>query len=358
MNATVLTINSQRFDEKELRQFSGQKLQDQHTASWEKDIYRFILDWLDPSQSIIQYSSGTTGKSKKLQLLKKSMLRSAANTCRYIDLKKDQSALLCLPVEYIAGKMMVVRSIVAGLNLQMIEPKSRLDFSGIPSVDFSAMVPLQLTNLLKDLPHFPGIKKILVGGTEITPELVNQLNMIPAEVFASFGMAETCSHVALRRLNGPGHQDDYHALPEVILEQDERGCLVIVADYLPQKVVTNDLVQFTSPGSFIWLGRFDNLINSGGIKVVPEELEKGIRKETGLECAIIGLPDKKLGQRLILVAEKSRIATKEPGLRSSLRKLLPSKLTIRDIVLIDKLPRNPALKLDRRKLAEMVSPML
>lgn len=357
MNATVLTINSQRFDEKGLRQFSVQKLQDQHTASWEKDIYRFILDWLDPSPSILQYSSGTTGKSKKLQLPKKSMLRSAANTCRFFNLTKDQSALLCLPVEYIAGKMMVVRSIFAELNLHLIEPKSRLDFSGIPTVDFSAMVPLQLTNLLKDLPHFPGIKKILVGGTEITPELVTQLDKVPAEVFASFGMAETCSHVALRRLNGPGHQDDYHALPEVNLEKDERDCLVITAGYLP-RVVTNDLVQFTGPGSFIWLGRFDNLINSGGIKVVPEELEKGIRKETGLECAIIGLPDKKLGQRLILVAEKSRIATREPGLRSSLHKLLPPKLKIRDIVLIDKLPRNPSLKLDRRKLAEMVSPML
>jgi len=358
MNNTTLTIHGQRMADKELRQFSEFKLLDKNTPSWEKDIFRFILIWLNNLDFIIQYSSGTTGRSKKLRLPKTSMIRSAEHTCRYFNLTRDQTAVLCLPMDYIAGKMMVVRCMVAGLDLRIVEPTGKPDFSGITDADFCAMVPLQVVNLLKDPGNLPAIKKILIGGAEITSGLVNQVSSLPAEVYASFGTAETCSHIALRRLNGSDRQDEYHALPEVYLEQDDRGCLVITADYLPQKIVTNDLVQLTGPGSFLWTGRFDNLINSGGIKVMPEEIESRILKETGLECAIIGLPDMKLGQRLVAVAEINKITTREHDLMSSLRKSLPARLRINNIILVKRFPRNSALKLDRKKLAGMVNPQL
>jgi o-succinylbenzoate---CoA ligase len=354
MNTTALIISKQRIAGEELKQLCKIKLQDNKTASWEKDVFQFVLTWLDQSDSITQYSSGTTGKSKKLSLLKKSMIRSAENTCRYFNLSKGQTVLLCLPTDYIAGKMMIVRSIVAGLNLEIVEPKSTLDLSGFDTIDFCAMVPLQVLNLLKASNDIAPIKKVLIGGSEINPGLVNMVSSVSAAVYASYGMAETCSHVALRRLNGPDQQGEYHALPEVNLNQDNRGCLVITADYLPHRIVTNDLVQFTGPGSFKWMGRHDNLINSGGIKVVPEEMEMLIQKESGLECAIIGLPDEKMGQQLVLVAEKSKITTIEPGFKSTIQKLLPPGLHIKDIILVEKFPRNSALKLDRKKLAGMV----
>jgi O-succinylbenzoic acid--CoA ligase len=167
-------------------------------------------------------------------------------------------------------------------------------------------------------------------------------------------MAETCSHVALRKISAPAPQPDYHALPGVELSVDDRGCLVITADYLPETIVTNDLAELTGPGSFRWIGRFDNLINSGGVKVVPEELESRIREMTGQECAVIGLPDRKLGQKLVLVIEKSKDPTREIMIMAELKLLLPHKLQPKEIIGVEKFPRNPALKLDRRILTKMV----
>jgi len=241
MNTPGLTIHSQQLKGDELKHFSVKKLEDPDVPAWEKDIYEFILSWLGPSDSIVQHTSGTTGKSKELHLLKSSMTRSAENTCRFFGLGKGQTALLCLPIRYIAGKMMVVRCFIAGTNLEITEPKSMPDLCGAGPVDFCAMVPLQVSNLLENPGAFPPIRKILIGGAEITAALEQMTAKIPGEVYASYGMAETCSHVALRRLNGPGRQSDYHALPEVTLTLDERGCLVINAPFLPHQVITNDL---------------------------------------------------------------------------------------------------------------------
>jgi O-succinylbenzoic acid--CoA ligase len=358
MKSASLTFNHRQYDNKALKHFAEGKVSGVNTPDWEKEIFRFILDWMNDSPVIVQYSSGTTGRSKKLQLQKTAMMRSAEATCRFFNLTREQTALLCLPVEYIAGKMMVVRCLQAGLNLAIVEPKAAPDISAVENIDFCAMVPLQVYNLRNNLGFLQRIRKLLVGGAEITPELVSLASAFSAEVFASYGMAETCSHIALRRLNGPEKQEDYHALPDISLGQDERGCLVIEAAYLPHKVITNDLVNFTGPDSFVWMGRFDNLINSGGIKIVPEELEMRIQEQTGLSCAIIGLPDLKHGQRLVLVAEKANSAFKESGIKSEIQKFLPPPLQIKDIILIEKLPRNSALKVDRKRLAGMVYPAL
>jgi O-succinylbenzoic acid--CoA ligase len=354
MNTPALTFNNQLFTGSELKQYSANKILDKSIPSWERAVFQFVLTWLDDSDSIIQYSSGTTGKSKELHLLKKSMIRSAENTCRFFNLIKGQTAVLCLPVDYIAGKMMVIRCIVGGLNLQIVEPKSMPDFSCIKNIDFCAMVPLQVLNILKNVDNHPPIKKLLIGGTEITAELENLVRHITGEVYASYGMAETCSHVALRRLNSPDRQKDYLALPEVLLNLDERGCLVINAQYLPDKVATNDLVKFTSHNSFIWLGRYDNLINYGGIKIVPEEVEAIVMAKTTLECAVLGLPDNKLGQKLVFVFEKEKTSATPTELKTNLEKILPRHWQPKDIVQVKKFPRNNSLKIDRNKLAEQI----
>jgi o-succinylbenzoate---CoA ligase len=353
-----LSINHRSFGQAELTEYSEWKTTDVNTPPWEKEVYQFIHDWLEDSPAVVQYSSGTTGRSKKVFLSKQSMIRSAENTCRYFNLTRGQTALLCLPAKYIAGKMMVVRSIVGGLDLQLIEPRSRPDLSGTGTIDFCAMVPLQVLNSIHSAGGFPSIHKLIIGGAEISTELESQLKKVSVDAYATYGMSETCSHIAIRRINGAQPEPYYQAMPGVELETDERSCLVIKADYLPGPVITNDRVQLEGTGKFLWLGRYDNLINSGGIKIVPEDVESVIADKTGLACALIGIPDIKLRQSLVFIAEKKRINAPDSLILSELQKLLPPKLLPGKIIWVNKLPRNKAMKLDRRKLAKLVYPML
>lgn len=350
-----LTVNGHKFTFRELLAFSQDKIESPDSPRWVKDIFRFLLDWSGDHDHIIQLSSGTTGRSKEIKLSKLSMMDSALATCTFFGLGKGATALLCLPVTYVAGKMMIVRSIVGELNLQLSEPTSRPDISGIQTIDFCAMVPLQVLNLMNSRIDLLSLKKLIIGGSEISPGLVNKLLDVSAEVYATYGMAETCSHVAIRKLNGADRHQNYHALPGVNLTQDERNCLVISANWIPHPVITNDMVKFTGTDSFTWLGRFDNLINSGGIKIVPEETESLIAEKTGLECALIGIPDEVLGQRLVLVAEKYHPVADESWIMSELQKLFPPNLLPKKIILVEKLPRNNSFKLDRKTLTNSVS---
>jgi len=345
-----MMINGRKFGFMELRAFCHEKTGAGSAPGWKAEVCRFILDWLGDDSDIVQYSSGTTGKSKEIRLSKLSMMASAEKTCRYFHLEHGQTALLCLPVAYIAGKMMVVRSLVGSLDLQMARPDSHPDLSAMPPVEFAAMLPLQVRNALESKGELSSVRKLIIGGAEISPALEKQLQLHQVEAYATFGMAETCSHVAIRRLNGASPEKAYQAMPGISLEKDARGCLVIDAPYLSGQIVTNDLVQFKGKGSFIWLGRFDNLINTGGIKIVPEEMEAVIRMKTGLECAIIGLPDERYGQKLVLVLERSRKPGSIRELPADFPQWFPRNRQPKEVVWLNHLPRNQSYKTDRNKL--------
>lgn len=323
---------------------------------WEKKVYQFILEWLAKGEHILQRSSGTTGESKELLLPKRSMVGSALNTCRHFDLRAGQSALLCLPVDYIAGKMMVVRALLGKLNLLLAEPSSAPELSGFDGIDFCAMVPLQVMNSLKDAHNLRKIKKLIIGGTEISPELEQALREQPVEAYATYGMAETCSHVAIRALNGPRPERPYTAMPGVTLGVDARNCLVVESAYLENEVVTNDIVDLLDSRRFHWRGRYDNLINSGGVKIVPEELEAIISQKTGLACAILGLPDAALGEKIVLVLEKNDIRLGLDRLKEMVQGEVPRYSQPKEILFVDRLPRNRSFKVDRRRLIDQLCP--
>jgi O-succinylbenzoic acid--CoA ligase len=254
--------------------------------------------------------------------------------------------------------MIVIRCLTGSLDLRLIEPQISLDLTGLESIDFSAMVPLQAWNALNTSAyHFP-IRKLIIGGAEISAELEDLTSNLTTEVFASYGMAETCSHVALRRLNGSGAQSDYHALPEVTLTRDKRGCLVISSTYLPDQIVTNDLVEFTGNGTFKWVGRVDNLINSAGVKIVPEEMEAAIMTKTGLRCTVVGIPDTRLGKKLILAVEKQDEKSMVTDLELCIRELFPKHKWPKRIIYLERFPRNSSFKVDRHELTRMVSGMI
>jgi o-succinylbenzoate---CoA ligase len=352
---TGLIIGNRQYTFEELLPFSKEMMHTMKIARWERELYGFINNWLSETDHIIQYSSGTTGKPKEITLSKQSVISSALNTCNYFDLREGQTALLCLPMEYIAGKMMVVRCMVRGLGLILTEPTGNPFIMATRQIDFCAMLPLQVINCLENGNKLLHIKKMIIGGAEIHPGLENLLQQVPTEIYATYGMAETCSHIALRKLNGKNREEDYHAMPGINLEKDERNCLIIDADYLPAKIVTNDMVELTGPGSFKWLGRYDNLINSGGIKIIPEEVEAIVASKTALECAVTGLPDIKLGHKLVFVFEKDNKTDSPAVLKTILNQFLPEFWRPREIMVIDQIPRTGNMKIDRRRLTEIIS---
>ena len=269
---------------------------------YRKSVGRFLLDWLDDRDYVEATTSGSTGIPKQIKLKKQSMVNSALATGDYLKLSPKNRALLCLPADFIAGKMMIIRSIILGLHLDIIRPSSMPLSLTSKNYDFCAMIPLQASKSLVDLPR---VKKVILGGASIDGELEAKLQTISTEVYSSYGMTETISHIAMRKVNHTEvHQNTYKALPNVTFTQDERHCLVIDAPLVADHpVVTNDIVNLISRTEFEWVGRFDNIINSGGFKVFPESVERKIKKYIKGDYFITKEADEELGQRAVLYVQ-------------------------------------------------------
>lgn len=270
-------------------------------AQFEKNIGDFLLDWLDEKDYIEVITSGSTGVSKVIQLSKQAMVNSAIATGNYLKLEPGNTTLHCLPTNYIAGKMMLVRAMVLGLEIDLIEPKSNLVFDANKTYHFVALLPMQLEASLN---HLGNVKTIIVGGALVSKHLIDLLQALNTKVFATYGMTETATHIALKLLNTPLKEAYFKTLPEVLISQDKRNCLVIDAPKVSNVViVTNDIVKLHSETEFEWLGRYDNMINSGGIKFFPEQIEDKLRNHIKQQFFIASKPDRVLGEKLILVLE-------------------------------------------------------
>ncbi|MEN1785258.1 MAG: AMP-binding protein [Bacteroidota bacterium] len=272
--------------------------------SYKNAVGDFLLDWLSPSDFITTTTSGSTGNPKRIRLSKVHMKNSALATGAYFALEAGDKALLCLSANYIAGKMMLVRALVLGLSLDVIAPSSQ-PLEGLKSYyDFVAMVPLQVSSSLAQLKQ---IKILIVGGAPITSTLRKQLYLITTSVYETYGMTETVSHIAVKPVN----KEDtvgFEILPQVEITQDHRGCLVIKAPQVAsQTIFTNDIVALLDETHFSWLGRWDNVINSGGIKLFPEQIEEKLAPFIKQRFFVAGMPDKKLGDQMVLVIEGSAI---------------------------------------------------
>lgn len=295
------------FDRVELRAFSLEKISTLGTPLWEREIWSFILKWLSSETTIEVTTSGSTGKPKTIELLKSNMIESAKATVTFFDLVAGDSALLCLPVKYIAGKMMVVRALVGGLGLQFVEPTSNPDLSDFNQIDFAAMTPMQAVNLVNDkneIQNLEKVKKLILGGSAMPARLENKLQELQTEIWQTYGMTETITHIALRKVNGKNRSECYQVLPGVLLEADENDRLQISYPIIGiDKLLTNDVVKFNKLGQFKILGRFDSLVNSGGIKLFPELIEKKIESLFENAFYLTGIQDELLGERLVLFFE-------------------------------------------------------
>ena len=281
------------------------KISTDQSKIW-NDVNQFISEWYSTNIEMDLKTSGSTGKPKSISVKKDWMQNSAELTRKTFGLKKGDSALLCMPMKYVAGKMMVVRALELGLDLKVVEPSSNPLKNMDEIIDFAAMVPLQLENSLNDLDQ---VKTLIVGGGQVSPKLVEKLQIESTQVYETYGMTETLTHVAIKPLNGPNISDLFRALDGIHFEKDDRGCLAIHASALnPVPIVTNDLVELIDENSFRWLGRFDNVINSGGIKIIPEVVEAKLTEVIPNRRFIIaGLPDDSLGQTVVLIVEGDEI---------------------------------------------------
>jgi O-succinylbenzoic acid--CoA ligase len=271
-------------------------------AHYEISIGKFIKEWLDNNNFVTVKTSGSTGSPKNISISKNQMINSANATGTFFKLAENTTALLCLPANYIAGKMMLVRAMVLGWDLHIVAPEKDAITQYDNDYDFVAMVPYQVHYSLKSLNK---IKKLVIGGGAISKDLNDQLQQVDTEVFATYGMTETISHIAVRRINGLAKSDYYDALPNVNFSLDERDCLVIEASEVSNnKVVTNDLVKLISASSFQYLGRIDNVVNSGGVKLFPEQIEAKLAKFINRPFIIASEKNEALGEQLILILEE------------------------------------------------------
>ena len=296
-------LNGVSFTEKVLREIAYDLIKE--GQGYEKAIGDFLFDWLDSSPTITVRTSGATGEPKLIVIEKQQMINSAKATGRYFKLNPGDRALLCLSAEYIAGKMMLVRSMILGLHLESLAPVSN-PLSGLEKeYDFAAMVPIQLQNSLQEIDK---VKTLLVGGAPLSPSVKQQLKKVHSRIYETYGMTETITHVAVKvietALNTGSGTPKFKGLPDVIFTTDDRNCLVIDAPMVSdEKVVTNDVVELFSATEFEWLGRYDNVINSGGVKLFPERVEQKLADVIDQRFFVTGIPDEVLGQKLMLFVE-------------------------------------------------------
>ena len=332
------------------------------TEKYRNDVFLFLADWFDDSDFVTVSTSGSTGKSKKIQLKKEFMINSANATGHFFELNNGTTALLCLPVQYIAGKMMLVRAMVLGWHLDVVEANS-FPLKGIEkNYDFSAMVPLQLYNSLDNIDK---INKLIVGGGVVSDELRLKILNLPTKIFATYGMTETITHIAIKPLNKASLRggtmwqsfDNYISLPNIQIAIDKRSCLVINAPKVSKdKIVTNDLVEIISENQFKWLGRVDHIINSGGIKLIPEQIEEKLSKIIKQRFFVAGVPDTILGEKLVLVIEiqNSKLNIQDFSIKVDSLISLDKFEIPKEIYLIEQFVETETKKIQRQKTLDMI----
>jgi len=306
---------------------------------FEKEIGKFLLDWLNNESFVLVKTSGSTGMPKQIVLQKSAMIASAKATGLFFNLIPKSTSLLCLSANYIAGKMMLVRAITLGLHIDTIDPTSAPLTS--KKYNFIAMVPLQVQKSLSKL-HL--VDNVLIGGTQVSYSLSESILKTNCNAYESYGMTETISHIAIKKIG----ELYFTILPNVTISMDERSCLVIEAlELFKEKIITNDIVEILNATQFVLKGRIDNVINSGGIKIFPEEIEELIGKHITVPFFIASKPDEILGEKVILVIEAKPFSIENKVFSELSKYQIP-----KEILFLESFVRTETQKINRKKSLE------
>ena len=313
-----------------------------------QDLEAFLQEWQNDEPTVWVHTSGSTGTPKPLQVEKERMRASARLTCSFLGLKEGDSALLCMPLQYIAGKMVVVRSLVAGLRLLPVAPCGHplKNLTEIPT--FAAMIPMQVYNTLQvpeERSKLMEIKHLIIGGGAIDDALGRELKAFPNHVWSTYGMTETLSHIALRRLNGAEASDWYTPFENVRIRLSEENTLIIHAPSVcAEELTTNDIAEINDEGKFRILGRKDNTINSGGVKIQIEQVEATLKEYLDVPFQITARKDAKFGEIVVLLYNKVK---EEADIRRICEEKLPAYWVPKIYLPVEELPLTGTGKPDR-----------
>ncbi|WP_298896037.1 AMP-binding protein [uncultured Psychroserpens sp.] len=336
-------LNGIHYNHEELKEIAYSLVKE--GDDYEQVIGNFLLDWIDDKDHVLVNTSGSTGLPKTIMLKKQAMVNSAIMTGDFFGLLPGDKALHCLPSQYIAGKMMLVRAMILGLELDLVSPSTIPAYDNLKHYDFCAMIPLQLKNSLQRLTN---IKTLIVGGASVSKALKSTLQNVKAKVFETYGMTETVSHIAVRQLNKNSDNAYFQVLRDIQISTDDRSCLIIDAKKLSdEKIITNDIIEIVSSTEFNIIGRFDNMINSGGVKLFPELIEAKLQDKIKTRFFITSEADKDLGRKVVLVLESDSNVL-EPLVFQDLKKFEVPK----SVYHISKFIQTETGKLQRQKTLE------
>ena len=318
----------------------------------------FVSDWQADSPTLLVHTSGSTGKPKPMLVEKRRMEASARITCGFLGLRAGDTALLCMPLDFIAGKMVVVRSLVWGLQLVAVEPSGHPLKGLTESPTFAAMVPMQVYNSLKveeERRLLRDIKHLIIGGGAINRDMAEALRGFPNAVWSTYGMTETLSHIALRRLSGAEASEWYEPFDGVGVTTSADGCLVIDAPAVcAQPLVTNDIAEIAPDGRrFRIRGRRDNVVCSGGLKLQIEEMEARLQPHLNVPYMISKRPDDKFGEAVVLLA----VTDDMESVCEVCRKHMPRYEQPRYFLAVSELPMTPTGKPARAEAMKLCAAM-
>lgn len=358
------------------------------------ELIEFIDRWNNQNPTMLVQTSGSTGKPKEMHVSKAMMIESAKMTINALGLNKDTIALLNLPIKYISGQMMVIRSIIG--NYKLVEglvtghPLKDFDImhGNNKPITFAAMTPMQVYNtslVPQEWNSLAKINTLIIGGGAISNELEKKLQTIPIKIYATYGMTETLSHIALRPVNGPYKSNYFTPFKGIDIKTDFEGKLHIDAPKICTKhLITNDIVEIIKTNKnisntssneissidrstisntkrnvslkFKFIGRLDNVVNSGGVKIHIEEVENKIieyyrnnkKRLKEFDFAISYIPDTTYGEMLVLLDTTSSLSIDQFDFLDSIKR--PKK-----VIQINEIPLTSTNKINRRACHQYAS---
>jgi O-succinylbenzoic acid--CoA ligase len=342
-----------------IKEFIG--LDQKRLPPWAQAAQAFLKQWQNGDETFLQQTSGSTGKPKEISMTRFQMEVSAMNTIEALSIPEGANVLHCIDSAYVGGKMLWVRAIIGQWHVHLIEPKGTIAPELLWSAyDFSAMVPIQVANALKN-PSRDSIldrfKQVIIGGAAVNDDLIRGLQPCKAICYSTFGMTETISHIALRALNGPNKREEFKVIGDNKIKLTPLGCLMVKGKVTHEQwITTNDLVKITENG-FQWLGRYDLVVNTGGVKVGIEEAEKLLKKHTDIEDPIFVLwkrPHAQLGEQLIGITDSKQFITHLREQYEEIQQQLPRYYFPKQWFLTGEIKYTPNGKVDRARTAEQL----